>query len=114
MAPIQTPQEITEQIIEEFTDEDCKSIYGGWVEISEEEWGTRYLTSAGGGDDAMRIEHDEINNKWRYNYFIRNEIEELNHAYIIADSYGTEHFTELEPPEEFYNNDDYIVINMLE
>ena len=86
MAPIQTPQETIDQIIEQFIDDDC----------------------------AMRIEHDEINNTWRYNYFCRNEIVNLNHAYIIQDEYGTEHFTELEPPVEFYNNDDYIVINMLE
>ena len=108
MAP--NPQEI----IEKFIDEDCKSIYGGWVEIGEEEWGTRYLTSAGGGDGAMRIEYDEINNQYRYNYFIRNEIEVLNHAYIIQEDTGTEHFTELDPPQEFYDSDDYIVINMLE
>jgi len=103
-----------EKFVEKWIDEnDCHdTTASSWIKQEEDEWGTRCLCLAGGGSHTLYVEHDEIQNKWRYNWVCRHETQMLDALYCINDGEGGEWFTDIKPPKRMMNDDKLYITNM--
>jgi len=106
-------EELQEQKEEWFSDNAYNTTRGEWIKQNEDGFGSRYLRLCGGCKESLDLEHDEDNNKFRFNWFCKDETEMLDNLYCVWFD-DEEYLTVNEIPKIITDDEDIRIYNLLE